>query len=464
MRCFKLNYSLYFFTIPYHFFMKISLKMLVFPFLCLTLISSSFGSVVSTSGNITFDVNDDVITGGHFEAKLDSTGLAIGGNLSAEANLHVQGNAIVTQSLTVGSAVSSSSNFHLSGTKSQSFEVVSGNATLGTESLVLSGNTSGNIVLWIPNASSVGNGRVYHIKKTVSENEINIVATGGGNIDDKFGVMLSSGDLGNVELISASGNWYVLDISGNGVFVWTPEYMTTVGWYDASDASTITDAGGQVSQWDDKSGNARHLNVVGGNTPEWGLGAQINGMNVMHYSNTFDELDNDSLPNIDCTQVAILSVGMAKTAGDSPNYGSIYSTDVSDKLAVRGNSNGANGSLASSIKLDGASTSLSTGSDAQLAEETPTMMIAWYDGTDAYCRANGGAVSVTQNVADGATFTINAIQCGRDSNTPRNYHGEMIILNIADLSTLQKIEGYLAWKWGLEGNLPISHPFKSVAP
>ena len=30
-------------------------------------------------------------------------------------------------------------------------------------------------------------------------------------------------------------------------------------WWDASDSATITHSLGQVSQWDDKSANARHL-------------------------------------------------------------------------------------------------------------------------------------------------------------------------------------------------------------
>jgi hypothetical protein len=30
--------------------------------------------------------------------------------------------------------------------------------------------------------------------------------------------------------------------------------------------------------------------------------------------------------------------------------------------------------------------------------------------------------------------------------------------------TIVKAEGYLAWKWGLEGNLPVLHPYKNSAP
>jgi hypothetical protein len=33
-----------------------------------------------------------------------------------------------------------------------------------------------------------------------------------------------------------------------------------------------------------------------------------------------------------------------------------------------------------------------------------------------------------------------------------------------DITDFQKAEGYLAHKWGLEGSLPVGHPYKSVAP
>ena len=33
-----------------------------------------------------------------------------------------------------------------------------------------------------------------------------------------------------------------------------------------------------------------------------------------------------------------------------------------------------------------------------------------------------------------------------------------------DISDIEKAEGYLAHKWGLEGNLPDDHPYKNTAP
>lgn len=59
-------------------------------------------------------------------------------------------------------------------------------------------------------------------------------------------------------------------------------------WWDASDTSTITESGGDVSQWDDKSGNGYHLvQGVAASQPATGANT-INGLNVL----TFDGSDD----------------------------------------------------------------------------------------------------------------------------------------------------------------------------
>ena len=43
--------------------------------------------------------------------------------------------------------------------------------------------------------------------------------------------------------------------------------------------------------------------------------------------------------------------------------------------------------------------------------------------------------------------------------------GEIVLYNVVLSTTnIQKIEGYLAWKWGLQANLPSNHPYKSAPP
>lgn len=40
---------------------------------------------------------------------------------------------------------------------------------------------------------------------------------------------------------------------------WTPANGTFWAWFDADDPATITEVGADVTQWNDKSGNARHI-------------------------------------------------------------------------------------------------------------------------------------------------------------------------------------------------------------
>jgi hypothetical protein len=63
-------------------------------------------------------------------------------------------------------------------------------------------------------------------------------------------------------------------------------------WLDASDTSTITSSGSPaaVSQWDDKSGNARHVTQgVAANQPTTGSTTQ-NGLNVISFDGSNDNL------------------------------------------------------------------------------------------------------------------------------------------------------------------------------
>jgi hypothetical protein len=78
-----------------------------------------------------------------------------------------------------------------------------------------------------------------------------------------------------------------------------------------------------------------------------------------------------------------------------------------------------------------------------------------WNGTSIY-----SAASSTGNNMNG--LTINDGAYGEYSDCEA---AEIVLYNVV-LSTvnIQKIEGYLAWKWGLQANLPSGHPYKSASP
>lgn len=65
---------------------------------------------------------------------------------------------------------------------------------------------------------------------------------------------------------------------------WTPASLSGLYvWWDASDTATITSSGGAVSQFDDKSGNARHLTQSTGTSKPTTGTRTLNGRNVLDF-------------------------------------------------------------------------------------------------------------------------------------------------------------------------------------
>lgn len=86
-------------------------------------------------------------------------------------------------------------------------------------------------------------------------------------------------------------------------------------------------------------------------------------------------------------------------------------------------------------------------------------------GTQAY--RNGTAFGTPQGATATENVTLNAI--GRAQGAIGVVHnGPMaeVIVGRSDLSTgdRQKLEGYLAWKWGLQDSLATGHPYKLNVP
>ena len=270
--------------------------------------------------------------------------------------------------------------------------------------------------------------------------------------------------------------------------LWSPAELTTALWLDAADASTITTSGSAVSQWNDKSGNGLNATqAVAGNRPTYQLAA-INSRNAIRF-----------------TAASSQALGCAGTAG-SFNFlhaaqglilvvGSVGTTADPDTLyGIAGNAGGFNASRRGFILLwddrsvvptsnrfavtgyDGSNAPVfSEGVLDMLLPQSPSLFGAAVDATNATLSQrstlliNGSTYQT--NTASATASAGNASfdwQIG-DYRTGSAYLqgdiAEMVIVSGA-VSTLnrQKLEGYLAHKWGLTANLPADHPYKTVGP
>jgi hypothetical protein len=93
------------------------------------------------------------------------------------------------------------------------------------------------------------------------------------------------------------------------------------------------------------------------------------------------------------------------------------------------------------------------------------------DGTTHNMWNNGNftarsANTVSSNATNSTRVGIGGYADGSGSQQAVNIDiAEIVFYQSAlSLSNREKIEGYLAWKWGLQANLPNDHPYKSSPP
>lgn len=219
--------------------------------------------------------------------------------------------------------------------------------------------------------------------------------------------------------------------------VWNPNMLQTDLWFDASDASTIIESGGEVSQWNDKSGNGDNA-TWSISKPTYELGA-FNGKDSIYFDGT-DLLQIVGF-NLDLSPFTIMFVGegLLNSAGTN-NIPRLY----------------FNSSTISYNNLN----------IAIWAENNTKRLLSWsFDGIDSHIvhRNASSAATATQAATSGL---VNNYVIGRGgSNYSDGRFCEYIVLRRnATTTERQKLEGYLAHKWGLTANLPSDHPYKLVGP
>jgi len=241
--------------------------------------------------------------------------------------------------------------------------------------------------------------------------------------------------------------------------LWTPADLPGQAalWLDASDGSTITLNGSTVSQWNDKSGNGRNATQgTAASQPAYTL----NTLPVLTFDGANDYMSIAS-KFLDASNRIIIAVAKNNNGGDGGIItGQKAGSDSGVVLGAYGTSQyfyncGAGGWM-----------------------EAPSFTIGWSIAaaqtiTNPYNAIiiNGTVVVSntllkTPTAADMDTVTeIGKVRTGSDSNYGAYDIGELIVTtNSPDATDRQKLEGYLAWKWGLQASLPSDHPYKSAAP
>ena len=260
---------------------------------------------------------------------------------------------------------------------------------------------------------------------------------------------------------------------GSGIVIiaytnFTPTSIATlVQWLDATDNTTVLTAvsgsqvanGGSAGYWGDKSGSGNHVttNTV---APTYSL-SLINSKAGLNFQNSAGMISTAFAKS---SNVTLCMVGTVKsTRGDWGTFWGHFTSGRHD-------------------------------ADVQLRYTQSTSHINWHtnnnngsshlpytiDSPVLYsCTMSGGTVMFMQqtNTTGTTSVTITESLTWAAGSAPvwigRSDSGECINSYISEIAYFQsvlstadrqKMEGYLAWKWGLNTYLPIGHPYLSAAP
>lgn len=256
----------------------------------------------------------------------------------------------------------------------------------------------------------------------------------------------------------------------SGPALWTPAQIATSIWLDASTSSTITTSGGTVSEWRDRSGNNRHISqAVTAQQPTLVAGG-LNGLPVITFDGVNDILLNAAVGAAGLTSVSIIAVFKMNSGGTSEDIPmGVGETGQVGRIRVlyRAGSGTTVGFASWARDVPSSAYSYDIGGGYHIFEAwntqlaLPNNVVIGRDGLTTTYSSSSAGLSTT---VDG--FSMGSLR----GSAVANYYAaisvaEVVILYSAVTSTDRVlIEGYLAWKWGLQANLPAGHLYKSAAP
>lgn len=238
-----------------------------------------------------------------------------------------------------------------------------------------------------------------------------------------------------------------------------PTFLTTDSalWLDADDSSTLTLVSGAVSEWRDKSGNNRHATqTTASNRPLLVTGG-LNGTDVIRFDGSNDFLNvNYSIHGL--TEVTFFVVGKRGNIDFSVYLSTDYAASPARGIML------SQSNTANAFRLDGRPTG-GAYIFSSLSPQSVDYSIAYGQATNTGIQVGGNGLLGTlttysaPSIVSGSTLFIGSINA---SSQYSSIDANQIIIfpRVLTQAERQITEGYLAWSTGLQGNLPVGHPYK----
>lgn len=271
------------------------------------------------------------------------------------------------------------------------------------------------------------------------------------------GSFIGAGLFTKSAMLNVAGVSYFSALSGFGP-LWLPSDLgaSLAGWWDASDASTITNVSGKCSQWNDKSSNANNMTQATAGSRPTITASGLGGLTVLTCAGS------QFMTNAAVTGLPDLTTGVGFAvagyqAGNDGTYLETSDTGANDRTALL--------FLQSTVMKT--QSRLANAGTINYADTVNPHLITGLCKTN-FRGVNKDGVAGTNNTTSQTNLSSSQLQFFKKFSSGGfalfGYVGEIVITS--DLTSTQQelLEGYLAWKWGLQGNLDAGHAYKAAPP
>ena len=250
--------------------------------------------------------------------------------------------------------------------------------------------------------------------------------------------------------------------------IFTPKSLPNmVLWLDAADSSTITLSGSSVTQWIDKSGSGYIATPFDSAITK----TTLNGTPALDFGDNRMTIPNFTW-NMSFTSIMVWNAYYASqmiglTASTDPSAGWYDYISTANWALIMLNYNATSSTDPNYVRVP---------PDPYAGYPAPVVPgNEWFIFSIGY---TAGTTTITNYAVNGTARTANAVTAQTGTNTgaffinglsnsayDNSKVGEIIHYNTSlNNSERQQVEGYLAWKWGLQNNLPSTHAYKKFRP
>ena len=266
-------------------------------------------------------------------------------------------------------------------------------------------------------------------------------------------------------------------VGESGPALWTPYNMASQPKVWLDDQSSVSLVGSAISQWSDRSVSGWDATQSTPSRRPTIVESAIGGRRALRFSQSLLQLPPDSyvIANGEDTiwSLIVSSQNQPPISGYSTLVSLSGGQGFTSNVAARFRAVMISGRPGVRVRRVGPDALVDSSADPPVSGWNIKLHVANFVSRSAEISVNGGASFTQQTSSEGASAASNLelflIGDATTAPTAEAFAGDIaaVLVGSGEMPSqgdIDKLFGWAAWHYGLEGNLPIDHPYKDSPP